>query len=755
VLSKVVDYPITVAITVVVTTLIAGLGYYDPSWISRLFLSPQASESQQPAANDVVDVIPEALPNVNAIQLSDWDAILLVESKDLFTPSSASALRRAVDQLRELDYVEEVFWMEDAPPLNIFGLREPIFPKSTASAQRFAAAKDKAESNPFVSGFMLSDDAKATLLMIRFDWLFVQGDEDVTSRLRETAERAAQEIAGSDLTFRVTGAVPLRLALIARNRSNELTYQILADGFILIMAAFLFRGITAVIIVAIPPGLGVFWTLGMLHYFDFEDNPFNSVVLPIMITLVGFTDGVHMMVQIRTNRAAGHSRKEAARLALREVGLACFLTSLTTAIGFGSLELAHHPVVREFGRCSVIGVAVTFVAVVTVIPLLCLTPLGERVQTGHGSGFIDRHFGRAVWMVDWVIKRRRMVAIAGLVVVAAMSGLTLMLEPDERRTSSLPTTGEAMESMRAMDDRFGGLEIVEFQVAWDESRQDGSPELLEVLQEIDGLLQSEKLIGHPMSLANLIAALPGEGPPAERVSMIELLPPPLKRSFYVPERNFTRGIFRVKDLGVAAYGPTFERVERGLAEIAARHPGYSIWLNGGFHFRWKEVYQVVVDLAMSLGTASFIIFLVLAVVYRSLRLGLISIVPNVLPLAATGTVLYFLGQPLEMVTVCAFTICLGIAVDDTIHFLTRYQEETKKGHDDAEAVRRAFVSVGTAMIMTTVVLTAGFAVALTSDTRDHRVFALMAMMTISTALIGDLIVLPAMLVFFQRRRRRV
>jgi len=160
----------------------------------------------------------------------------------------------------------------------------------------------------------------------------------------------------------------------------------------------------------------------------------------------------------------------------------------------------------------------------------------------------------------------------------------------------------------------------------------------------------------------------------------------------------------------------------------------------------------VVDLAVSLGTASLIIFVVLAVVYRSLRLGLISIIPNFFPLAITGTVLWVFGQSLEIVSVCAFTVCLGIAVDDTIHFLTRYREEEERSECRRQSIRKSFVGVGTALIMTTCVLIIGFSTALLSDARDHRIFAAMGIMTIGSALFADLIFLPALLLHFGGKR---
>ncbi len=129
---------------------------------------------------------------------------------------------------------------------------------------------------------------------------------------------------------------------------------------------------------------------------------------------------------------------------------------------------------------------------------------------------------------------------------------------------------------------------------------------------------------------------------------------------------------------------------------------------------------------------------------------LISIIPNMFPLAVTGASMVLMGQTLELVSVCAFTVCLGIAVDDTIHFLTRYEEERLKTKDENEAIRAAFTGVGTALIMTTIVLVVGFSTVLFSDMRDQRIFAAMSGLTIGSALFGDLIFLPALLSRFTK-----
>jgi predicted RND superfamily exporter protein len=458
------------------------------------------------------------------------------------------------------------------------------------------------------------------------------------------------------------------------------------------------------------------------------------------------------MVEIRRQSAAGLNGRDAARVALDKVGLACFLTSLTTAIGFGSLMLAHHEVVQEFGLSCMLGVAILFLAVIAVIPLACSTWLGRGVHHGHEKGLIDRNLARVGGVIDFVLRHARPISSLSIVGTLILVGITLTLRPDDRMADSLPRRSEVSSAMRWIDEAFGGLEFSSIEVRWSDGVASDAPEVLEAIGQVDDLLRTEQLISHPLSIRSMLAALPGEGNPADRMSMMALLPPPLKRAFYVPENRLATVTFRVRDLGIARYGPVFERIEAGLKRIADQHANFTFYLDGTAAWRWRNLYQIVVDLAMSLGCASIIIFAVLGLAFRSARIGLISIIPNVFPLAVTGTFLVLAGQSLEVVSVCAFTVCLGIAVDDTIHFLTRFQEERGEAPSDFVAIQRAFTGAGTGMIMTTLVLVVGFATVVFSDMREQRIFASMGALTLVSALVGDLILLPAMLLRFARPR---
>lgn len=747
------------AIVGILLALISGvavIGHVQP----RLVIDLLESFGEKADDKDAV-IRPEAidsnsvrdLPEVSPFSLSRSDVVIVVEADDFFTSEAAKALRAVVDALEELDQVDNLIWMDRVPMLNIFGLPEPLFPRSEASSQRFETARKKASEHPLVKGQLLSNDGKTLLIMLGLNFAHVFDDDDATTLIRQTAVDAAAQFSDVDLRFRITGSVPATIAAINAHESSQLKYQLVGYGVILVMTIILFRGIRAVLIVSVAPILGVFWTLGIIQFFEYRNNPLIDVIVPILISLVALTDGVHLMVQIRKLRTAGLSPAQASKTGLQQVGMACFLTSLTTAIGFGSLTIADSLWVQQFGMCCVVGVSLTFLSVVTVIPLLCSTWLGRNIHVGHENSPIDRSLNRITVIIDTVLKRRMAFSLAGIIVTVSLFAVSLTLKPDQRQQDDLPAAAEATQALQHMDAAFGGLEFSRVDVRWSDTVASDDAEVLVTVAAVDELLKAEPLIGNPLSIRNLIDAQPGTGPPEERMTMVELLPPPLKQAFFMPDKNYAQVNFRVQDLGIATYGPVFERLNEKLALLKQQHPEFEFELRGNAVWRWKNLYQVVVDLARSLGTASLIIFLVLSVVYRSVRIGLISLIPNLFPLVLTGAYLAVVGYNLEIVMVCSFTVCLGIAVDDTIHFLTRYLEEYKTNPDQDEAIRKAFTGVGTALIMTTIVLVSGFSTVIFSESRNVRIFATMGALTISAALLADLIFLPALLARFGPRRK--
>jgi len=744
----IVDRPAVTLLVIALVSAFAITGHVAPEkiydWFYAAEVEPNEIEKSSSAEPDA-DV-----PDVNPLSIGESHATIVVESDAIFSSEGAKTLRHVVEKLEALDYVSQVTWMDEIPTANIFGLSEPLLPHHTASEAKFANARAKALKNPLIKGQFLSGDARTLLLLVNFDFFYVRDDDDCISGLRIAAEEAAAEVSDISMAFSVTGQVPIRITALAKHELDKYKYQLVGYGMIMAMALLLFRGVAAVLIVAIAPVLGVFWTIGFLPYFDMQYNPFVDIILPVLVSLVGLTDGVHLMVHIRKLRAAGHSVREAARQGVHEVGLACFLTSLTTGIGFGSLTFARHQTVREFGWCCVVGVICTFVSVIMTIPLLTSSWLGRNVHKGLDKSLIDKNLMKISGLVDYVLARTRLFSTLGIGITVLLAVICFWLRPDQRRTEGLPLSAEPVIALEKMDKALGGLELARIEIGWDDSIDSDSEEILSVVSEVDQLLHTEPLIGHPISIRNLIDSLPGDPNAANRMPMLELLPPELKRAFYTPERREGKILFRVQDIGIAKYGPVFERVEEELESIRGEHPHFEIKLGGDAVWRWENLYTILIDMVQSLASASFIIFICLSFAYKSLRIGLISIIPNLFPLVLTAAFLVVTGQHLEFVGVCAFTICLGIAVDDTIHFLTRYKEELNRTDDKQEAIRNAFTGVGTALIMTTLVLLSGFVTVAFGDAREVQMFASLGGITIASALLGDLLFLPALLARFAK-----
>ena len=210
-------------------------------------------------------------------------------------------------------------------------------------------------------------------------------------------------------------------------------------------------------------------------------------------------------------------------------------------------------------------------------------------------------------------------------------------------------------------------------------------------------------------------------------------------------------LFTLLDEPSHVQNPQLAALERELAAISARTEGVRAFLTGTSVVARRNVNSMIVALATGLGIAAEIIFVVITLAFRSIRFGLLSLPVNALPLAAAAGFVAMRGQPLQLISALAFTVCLGIAVDDTIHLLTRFRHELRVDGDVDGAIRRAVTAVGGALMITTLVLTMGFGILATSSMPVMRSFALLACTGFVVALFCDLLFLPALLACFARR----
>ncbi|MEC7861430.1 MAG: MMPL family transporter [Verrucomicrobiota bacterium] len=505
------------------------------------------------------------------------------------------------------------------------------------------------------------------------------------------------------------------------------------------------------LIVTLPPAIGVLWTIGMLGFTNERLNSLSMVIMPIILTMIGFTNAAHIVFQFRRELSEGSCAKEAMAASMRKLGLPCMLSALTTAAGFASLTVAEANMISDFGRDCAVGTLITFMAVVLLLPLLGLLPFKHKIQINKKSLQLDSVPGKGFFLkfIRSVIKHSKWVVTVSVILTILFGWLTSTLKPDMYLLNQLPDNSESGQALIEADKSLGGIQAIRIVAEWKSDDSDPVP----IIASIEEMVKEEKLLSQPLSIRGVLSSLPGLGKDLSlRMPLLKRAPPDLIKPLYRPDLKKAVIITRIQDLGVAQYTPVYERLENKLQKLSEKNPGYEFRLAGGAVGWGRYVHRMLNDLARSLAAAAIIILIMITIAYRSLRIGLIAMIPNLFPLLACAAVLATFELPLSLEIVCAFTICLGIAADDAIHFLSRYQAERRNGLNIDQALECSFMRVGQVLIATTVVMLCGLGSVLFSSLPMYRAFTAVACATLSTALIADLIILPALLKLFHNKK---
>lgn len=673
---------------------------------------------------------------------SNFRLVLVLQCDDFFQQERILAVQSTVSVLREMDEVRQLTWMGDIPEVNLRGQQRLVLPESrdALNPEVLSQSKQALLAHPLVVDQLLSADAQTVLVLID------TGEESHVEKIRDIA---AESLEAHGIRVRVTGTLALYAVHNRALAEDHIRIQLIAYGLVGALLILIFKRPMAIIVAGSGPVVGVFWTLGWLRLIGQSENELAKIILPVMVMMIGFTDGVHLVTRLRQLRVSGSSVQDSVRSAILQTGPACLLTSLTTAIGFGSLMLSNSEMIAGFGRVAAIGVVVTFLAVILVSPLLAVSWVGRRMHVAAGKDTIPRLMNRLVGIIGFSSRHARVVTVAGVVITVGCLIVSSRLIPDDRVSDRVPQDSEELQAMRHCDSQVGGVRGLSLIVHWGQGIL--RSEVWDVLRECEELIEHQPELGTPLSVRTALTVFTVSDP-QERSVLASRLPDHLEGRFYRPDLRRALVATRMQDLGIARFNPMFEQMQSELRRIESNHDGFSIEFVSDVIVEGRVVSQMINELLQSLMMAALIIFATLAVAFRSLRIGLISIIPNIMPLAASGAICMILGDSIGIAGACSFAICLGIAVDDTIHYLTHFQQERRRGHSALIANQRTFVSVGSALMLTTVVMTAGLATVMTSRLPPHVNFAAMACTTLVMALPADLLFLPALLTMFPGRK---
>ena len=681
----------------------------------------------------------------------DTNCVLVLTTDNWFSPASASYLRRLTGEAAELPGVDRVYSLLDVRR-RVPGLRRvqiPLMPREEAKPESFGKARSVALKHPLVAGQLLSSDGKTTLVVVRLPGrdLSVSEMQPTVEALQTLLDRVSQ---GTEVETGMTGIPRLRVDIYHAVRRDQAFFICFGVFIATLIALILFRRPMAVLIVSAGPVIGTLWTVGALGWVGEPVNSLNSI-LPALVMVIGFTDSVHFMIEMRRQRITGREPLEAARVALRHLWLPCGLTSLTTAIGFGSLMVAHIEIIQRFGAVCAVGAVLNFLAVISTVPLLASTRLGKYVAGGSRVSVEDHSYRILRRVVAWITQHARLVAATGCILTAVLVVLTLQLEPDNRIKESMPTGSPSYQALTECERVFGGALQTYVVIEWPESMDFKSHAVLKAIADVHVILGEQPELGTPFSVLNVLASL-SRRPNQLNPGFLSRVPAKVLNQLVQQESRKAAVSIQTPDAGARVLRPMFARVEQRLDKLVREeHQGFRMQLTGSPVVAARNLNLIIVDLCTSLGLASVIIFVVMTLVFRSIRRGAISVLPNVFPLVSAAAILIVVRNgAVEISSIITFSICLGIAVDDTIHFISRFEHELSEGHNVIEAIQQSVAKVGAALLVTTLTLLGGFGAGVFSQLPALRVFGLLSCVALVTALFADVLILPALLVFDRR-----
>ncbi len=522
----------------------------------------------------------------------------------------------------------------------------------------------------------------------------------------------------------------------------------------------LFRTLRGVLLPITVVGVGIVWAVGFMMGTGGKLNMINSS-MPTLLLVIAIADSVHILTRYLDEAERSADGEQAARRTMRYMAPACLLTSVTSAVGFASLTTAHLPIIRGFGSYTAFGILLSYVVTMLLMPAcLASLPLQTARQGGAELGLrVSR------WLTDLcvsLVTRHAFATTLALLAFGVVMGWGISrIDRNMHIMEELQEDNEAAVANRVIEEHLGGV-LSGAIVFHGSAGTFADPEALRAFDEIGAFAEDWRwedgrpLIARAYSLAPVVreahAAYRGAdefnvipGTSAGVVALLDQLPVKERSRLVSADYGVAHISFRMYDVGSSAWSALRAELAR---EVAARSSSFgdAEWYFTGSSTLGQDAMRFMTrDLVTSLMLAVVIIMLLMSALFRSIRLGMLSMVPNAFPLLVTLGAVGYLGIEMRVSTAVVFSVSLGIAVDDTIHVLVRFREELDRGTAYAEALEQALHAAGRGVIFTTVILCIGFGALTFSEFTAVRELGRLGGITLVSALVGDLLVLPLVL----------
>ena len=688
------------------------------------------------------------------------DLFVTVEGKSLFTKKNLTTLQ---DLSIALQFSERV-----ASVVSIFSLRKPLQSRGTppplipgeipADRHRLAALQDQILAHPLAKGRLLSPPGNASQLALFI--VSLKGTEirriglpNINHELHAIVAEVAKD---SDLRFGLSG-MPVMTSEIVESAGNDvIVFNVI--GFLVgtFICFLFFRRLNLTMIAHAPALLAIIWCLGLFGWTGTKIDPLMNAIMPLVL-VVTFNNAMHLLFAINRNLATNPSKPSAIREAVVEIGPACALTSITTSIALFSLVYSNSMLIRTFGTMAGLSVLISLNLVLVLLPLLAHFFLKSAPQTaqitatdkGESSNAGLRGLDQATAAISTFVARMPQALVAAGTLATIICAIAyFQLQPRYILSEMLPDHGKAADVMKRTEAKLGGLFPLSIMLEWPASNKIHTPKVLTAIAKAHAIIEAHPKISKVNSYHDLQLWAQSGGLPANEASarLLETLPPSLLARFINTEKRSALVSGYIGDLEAKEILTIQNELQPKLDELQRQYPTIKMSITGLASMSASRSVSIISQLSYSMLGAVIVVIAVIGLAFRSFWIAGVSTIPNLFALFATGTLLLLLHGGLEYATIVGLTVAFGLAVDDTIHVLNRYQIERQDNDNPISQIDRTLKLIGKVLILTTLVLLAGLSVTQLSAMPPTRQFGMICISTLIFALIADLIILPALII---------
>ena len=640
---------------------------------------------------------------------------------------------------------------------------EMVFPDTISNQQDLDRAVEKFKGLPFYKKLLYNDETNTYLLAITVN------KDKMLSKEREKMVMSIQKLGkqfekDENVKLHYSGLPYIRVVTTIIIRTELYLFSVLALAICIIVLFLFFRSFKAVFFPVLVVLIGVIWSLGTLGLMGYKITILSGMI-PSLLIVIGIPNSIYMMNKFHHEFVRHGNKIKALQRVIVKIGNATFLTNLTTALGFATFIIVKSDLLKQFGIVASLNIMGLFFLSLILIPVIF-----SFIKTPSPKHVRHLEYKMVSRIIDWFIKitqnHRKWVYISTAIILAfGILGMTRM-KTSGYVVDDIPKDNPIYLDLKFFEENFDGIMPLEIMI---DTKKPGGAMQLSTFGKIDEL--EKKLKNYPelsssTSILNLLKfskqafyngsedyySLPNN---REKNFILQYAATgeknaDLLHSFLDSTRQFTRISIRVKDVGVNRMEELYKSFYNEIDSIFNPEE-YAVMVTGTSITVFKGTNYLLRNLVTSLALAIVLISLIMALMFSSWRMVVMSLTPNIIPLVFTAAVMGYTGIPIKASTILVFSIAFGISVDNTIHFLAKYRQELKAtGWDIKKSVILALKETGVSMFYTSVVLFFGFGIFAVSSFGGTRAMGILVSLTLVVAVISNLILLPTLLFSLDR-----